>query len=336
MMARKSMYIILALVWSLYSIDITASDISSEKSNAKIGVLYVKTYKTASSTMSGMLYRYGYDNNLTVWKGIFMHCKPISINNFHIVAGHNYCGRKGCSSEQKEKGVCKGLGYQPWMEDKMFHPYIRLVLVAEPRSRLLSSYFYRRMQEQVDDDEDIEFEDDLIKYATKEFTRDRDAVQWHWLADGTETGTLEDVMETLLPKFIVGLTNRFDESLILLRNALGVSSRAIMYANLKTSPHMKRPTYDTLSTKAQEVISQVIRASGDDRFYTEAQRMFDKQLLSLGKDVMASELIKFQHLYTQLRQSCDMSSFDSKTSNNPRYVLRDPRVNCMLKQYDAL
>jgi hypothetical protein len=277
------------------------------------GVLYVKTYKTASSTLAGVLWRYGTEHNLTVWPGIFAHCNPQKIPSFDVVTGHNYCGRKGCTNSQKHGGVCRGLGYQPsWMEPKILllgPAFIRVVMVAEPCERLVSSYFYRRAQARqslqhlsssnnklvvataaagpgassdlrttmttttaTSQGRFSEFDEvELVRYATFEFFAnttvvttasaaaakrtaaasaaaaaaagaakrpvptqaagakstlvDRDAVQWHFLADGTSDGTLGKVIRDVLPSFaVVGLTHRFDETLVLLRRALGDSA----------------------------------------------------------------------------------------------------------------
>jgi hypothetical protein len=327
----------------------------------KLGVLYIKTYKTASSTMSGVLYRYAHENNLTVWKGIFMHCNPTSIQPFQVVAGHNYCGSRGCSAEQKSKGVCRGLGYQLWLEQKMIDPFVRVVLVAEPRSRLVSSYFYRKQQAHISSEGNIYNvssafqEKDLISYALNEFNQDRDAVQWHWLADSTLNGTLGEVISLVLPTFIVGLTDRFEETLLVLREVLGVSSRSILYANLKTSAgthsnsnsktdQFFRPSYDQLSQETRDFISSVTRQSGDSLFYSHALKQFEAQWSDLnnGLKMMSKELEQYQSLQSELTSQCSdaLSAISSsavslkKTLNNPRFVLKDSRIKCMLDGYD--
>ncbi len=75
-------------------------------------VLFVKVYKTASSTVAGVLWRYANEHNKTVHPGIFKHCKPRSYAPVNIFLGHNYCGPRGCSTEQKRGGHCRGIGLQ--------------------------------------------------------------------------------------------------------------------------------------------------------------------------------------------------------------------------------
>jgi hypothetical protein len=47
-------------------------------------VLYIKTYKTASSTLAGLLVRYAAEHNLTAWGGVFAHCRVEAIPAFQV------------------------------------------------------------------------------------------------------------------------------------------------------------------------------------------------------------------------------------------------------------
>jgi uncharacterized membrane protein len=47
-------------------------------------VLYIKTYKTASSTLAALLVRYAAEQNLTAWGGVFAHCRVEAIPTFQV------------------------------------------------------------------------------------------------------------------------------------------------------------------------------------------------------------------------------------------------------------
>jgi len=71
------------------SLAFEATDRSHSKSTSPAllpprAVLYIKTYKTASSTLAGILVRYAAEQNLTAWGGVFAHCRVETIPSFQV------------------------------------------------------------------------------------------------------------------------------------------------------------------------------------------------------------------------------------------------------------
>ena len=375
-MRSLSVVISSALAVATSCSDTTAACCTHASPPVAKGVLYVKTYKTASSSMAGLLYRYASEHNLTAWGGVFKHCNTRAIPKFDVITGHNYCGRRGCSDAQRQPGAaCRGMGYQPWMEPKLSHrPFIHVVLVAEPCARLVSSYFYRRLQASnlarqqkphVAEvtvstgspgvgalDAKAREEAEIMAYAAGAFAADRDAVQWHWLADGAADGTFEQVVGSVLPVFeVVGLTERFDESLILLARALGMlaggnggrdrdcSFRQLLYARLKDHQPGHRAGWADLTPATRTAVRAAVRASRDDAFYSAAAKRFAHDVAAGGAALQA-EADAFARVHGALTAACDRElraggPAVGRSANNPRHVLRDPRLKCLLDKFDS-
>jgi hypothetical protein len=267
-----------------------------------------------------------------------------------VVYGHNYCGPRGCSKVQKSAGTCRGLGYQPWLETKMQaalvpgQSIVRVMLVAEPASRLVSSYFYRQAQamQQQHATQNVQSssakpkrvnasmaarhvfsrvspfdEADLVRYANETFAVDRDAAQWHWLADGAlPGGTIDDVLAHVLPRFdVVGLTHRFDETLVLLRRALALppTPRALLHVRLKDSAvapaaattagsGRTHPKLADLQSSTQAAVQLTVDRNGDIRFFVAAQKRFQAALNAADSNtesILGQPLLIMQQLCNQ-------------------------------------
>jgi len=274
------------------------------------------------------------------------------------------------------------------------------MLVAEPAQRLVSSYFYRQAQallqkqhatpnrksgigrsvnESTADEQilprALPFDEaDLMRYANEVFVVDRDAVQWHWLADGASpSGTLGDVLAHVLPRFnFIGLTHRFDETLVLLRRALALppTPRALLHVRLKDSAvapaatttaasGTAHPKFADLQPGTQAAVRLAVERNGDVHFFAVAQERFQSAVSAANSNTQSStsplattqrspalkllsfaiELADFQATQTSLTQRCaevggQQPKPSTGSSSQPRHTLRDPRLRCMLSAYD--
>ena len=152
-------------------------------------------------------------------------------------------------------------GYQPWMDYYIPRAW-RLVMVEEPVKCISSMYYFDNGYSQAvhpkgskrgyftRKNNDTSFADPSnakeikrreIFFRTFQTLSPLNHVQWHWMAEGTPDRTLDQVVEMLLNgAFLVGITERLDESLMLWRHFMGLFVEDILYYNRKTGlPHPK-------------------------------------------------------------------------------------------------
>ncbi len=323
-------------------------------------VLYVKVYKTASSTVASVLWRYAVERNKTIHPGVFKHCNPSKYTRFNVFLGHNYCGRRGCSDEQKKVGHCRGLGLQPWIQLNMEKPYLTVIIAAEPCQRVLSSFYYRRAQflAQVGSNRSVAStaltsallanpptEAAIVKFsraALRQSSGDRDAVQWWFLADASREGTLTDVTDNVLPGIgLVGLSHRIDETFLLLQRLLAAPRRSIIYTSLKVSSAARSPEtpalrFHGLSLEAQAAIQEEVAASGDRAYYQAAEAHFhdsidryNKAASSSNEECLEHQLSAYQALRRHLAERCapspPLSSTGALHSTPSNKATRNPK-----------
>lgn len=108
-------------------------------------LIYIKSYKVASTTVASIFQRLGEERGLKAATryNAGMPMTPGAAGTFDMVYSHNFydAGTKGgwpCTVRRKEDGTwtCCG-GYQHWM-DHYVHTSVRLVVVADPMERMAS------------------------------------------------------------------------------------------------------------------------------------------------------------------------------------------------------
>ena len=323
----------------------------------RLRVLYIKSYKVGSTTISNIIERLAVAYNLTIDSRLGNASAPqleLSDALFH----HNYYGNNNsgidaahtnCALLYNVHGDTWCNGYQPWMDFYLPRAW-RLVMVAEPLERLASMLYY-------------EFSDYSVEVTTKnghaivhgshtlkqsppsdaqstqgrllirnyfqkfEGRHSESRVQWHWLREGTPNRTLDNVIEMLRNNaFLVGLTSMFDETLMLWRYFLGLFVEDILYHRMKAdSDHPKANEWHKDEIESAKTI---IERNGDTRFYTVAEEVFEAQVMQYGGwDRLQNETEKFQHINTQLQRECahvEVPSID--------FGLYD-RAVCMVAKY---
>ena len=184
------------------------------------------------------------------------------------------------------------------------HPFRYIAMVREPVDRVISDYYY------VQRTPDHDFYDPVVTqnysledYVTSQITIYTDNVQTRMLAgigtdvavgDCTETH-LEQALQHVESDFaVVGLTERFDESIILMKQHLGWSFPVYQTRN-KTR---NRPARRDVNAATREVIRthNVL----DVQLYDDLQTRFDAQITEGGSHVRRhlARLQRLNRLYS--------------------------------------
>jgi len=181
-------------------------------------------------------------------------------------------------------------------------------------------------------------------------------------------GSLEAVLASVLPRFTVGLAGRMDETLMLLAAALGLPNRSALYTNLKDQGGRRggggeasqalpsgggvggggggvgRLRFRDLRFGAQEAVRAAVNASGDAAFFGACTAQFERQVAAAGRP-FAEGARRFAEVQRRLTRQCEedlaagqgeagATSAPRRSLNNPRHVLHDPRLKCLLRRYD--
>ena len=130
-------------------------------------------------------------------------------------------------------------------------------------------------------------------------------VQWHWLREGTPNRNLNEVIEMLRNNaFLVGLTSKFDESLILWRLFMGLFVEDIIYHKMKAD--FDHPRVADWHQSEISMAKRVIARNGDSKFYDVASEVFEAQVAVYGGwEKLQRETAAFQRINTQLQSECE-------------------------------
>ena len=155
-------------------------------------------------------------------------------------------------------------------------------------------------------------------------------VQWHQLAEGTPTGSLDDVIAMLdRSAFLVGLTHCFDASLMLFRHHMGLFVEDILYVPLNGAvPH---PNIAQWPEHDQERARNITLRTGDQAYFRAACSVFDRQVERYGGPAkLQADVDAFRAVNTRLERLCAHVHVGSQGVG-----VRD-RAVCMVAQYRRL
>eukprot|EP00049_Salpingoeca_infusionum_P012415 m.227236 g.227236 ORF g.227236 m.227236 type:complete len:583 (+) comp15175_c1_seq9:304-2052(+) len=316
-----------------------------------LNIIYIKSFKVASTTMSAILQRLAEEQQLKV-ANRYNAVGVRSSAEFNIIYGHNFNTDKeqfgitaGCVVKQKGDGTWSACGgYQLWMDDYVKHAQ-HLILVAEPMERIASMYYYElaytKLRDRLPGDtgysrmnDDPRFEDPtgqdkkhIARWLQNDFTHKWERVQWWWLREGTQDRSLQQTIELLQEKFLVGLTHRLDESLLMLKRELHLETREILYSSMKAQ--LSHPKISDWAEEERAFALNLVKETGDLEFYKAAQAKFEQQVQQYGPEQLMADKNKFQELLKKLQAECAATYIESEVLHIP------DQVYCMLEHYDG-
>ncbi len=210
---------------------------------------------------------------------------------FDIIYGHNFNSVGSpmtlkCEVKRTATGWSMCGGYQPWMDEYVPNA-LHLIMISEPLERMASMYYYERGYTKQKDgapgdeaagriNSDAERfldprgadQEYIHKWLVREFFDKWERVQWWWIRDGTAERTLAEAMQLLAERFTVGLTSRFEETLLLWRRRMQLPLRDFFFAALKAG--LSHPKFADWSEADQATGRKLAQETGDLEYYAAA------------------------------------------------------------------
>ncbi len=122
---------------------------------------------------------------------------------------------------------------------------------------------------------------------------------------------------------LVMITELFDESLVLMKYHLGLSTDQILYIKLyERQQYIKHDTYLQEATNKLTDIKLRQHLNADDRIYQHFFNKLKNKMLEFGLEKMSSEVKEIQKLNTQLITSCIDRKLGMSVSSEGLYVPR--------------
>lgn len=331
----------------------TGGHLPRQRGNVKLHAIFIKSYKVASTTVATIFQRLTEEQGLKLATrynaGVPMH--PTQRGAYHVLYGHNFysMGTKGgwpCKVQQLADGSWTHCGgYQEWM-DYYIEDAAHLVMVADPLERVASMYYYEAGYTKQKDrgPADVEYsrintdarfmdpkgldEKHISRFLTDaEYYNKWERVQWWWLREATEKKTVNETIALLKSRFLVGTPRHIDESLLIWKRKMGLSTRDLIYTSMKAS--LSHPKLGEWSTANQARARELVTSNGDHLYYTAAMEQFNSQVDSYGKNALEEDTQRFKQLLSRLRAKCS----DLVVENEQLHV--PDQVYCMLRHYDA-
>ena len=291
----------------------------------RMRVMYIKSFKVGSTTVGSIFARLAVTRGMTLTPGrLFNQPHPYP---YDCLYAHNYFvngnsgGFPACLHVINDGGPTWCGGYQPWMEFYMPRAW-RVVMVGEPVSRMASLFYYEKgftraviskdgtelmrakdtasLGDPLDQDCRIQMREYMLGYGKKRW----DHIQWHWLREGTPNRSLDEVIEMLLNgAFLVGLTEHFDESLLLWRHFMGLFVEDILYFKMKGD--FSHPNVTDWHVDDQRRARDIVDKTGDARYYATARDVFEHQVTVYGGwDKLRADTAAFRAVNKRLNDEC--------------------------------
>ena len=212
-------------------------------------------------------------------------------------------------------------GYQPWMDFHMPRAW-RVVMVSDPMPRMASMFYFKHgytkpistdTGDVIRENADVMHADpksrqslQLIGEFLHEFeTKSRwGMTQWYWLREGTPNRNLPDVLQMLRNgAFLVGLTERFDESLLLWRHFMGLFIEDILYFDQKSD--LLHPNISEWRVDHQQQARVISHRTGDMQYYGVVKDVFEKQVEAYGGwDKLERDTVAFRAVNARVNDEC--------------------------------
>ncbi|CAG5112164.1 Oidioi.mRNA.OKI2018_I69.chr2.g6407.t1.cds [Oikopleura dioica] len=266
-------------------------------------IIFLKTHKTASSTVQNVLLRWGQKNKKTFalpksGKSIFSYWKSFKVSDVH---GY-------CESCPKPDIIAHHLRYSPDVE-KLFamdEPVYHLSIIRNPTSMFESVFNYMKgVAPQFKTAGTLEkFLDDPHKYIkhskqmTSFFSRNHLTYEFGFDPMEEEPKKIAENLKLISQKWnLIMITEHMAESLAVLKHDLCLSIEDI--ACFITNA---RPKKTELSKKTQEKLLEWNQA--DARLYDHFNRTLWRRISHIGEEKIAHDVEKMHTLIDQLTEKC--------------------------------
>ncbi|CAN0281962.1 unnamed protein product [Ascophyllum nodosum] len=299
---------------------------AADKENQLANIAFVKTHKTASTTLAAVLYRYAVRHNLklahfgnttsvslkTVADKVRRSHEPVDVFHYHITpTGQN-------------KGTWNGayLSFRTIMREPDTINFV--TILREPRSHLLSYYYYYIQPKNQLSIEEFLSESSNFGDADHQRLKNPLAAEF-----GTKSEwRVRQFIEKVLPTFrLVIMTDRLDEGLLVLRHLMGWHLIDVTYMTLNETkegqrrwdgkPFVDRPDFDDLSKEVQDKIDELTKL--DRMLYRAGQEEFEKRFATVS-DRVEDDLPAFRELQATIR---DYLKANDSSGARPMYRQMD-------------
>ena len=271
-----------------------------QRSPADTGILFLREMKTGSSTVAGILLRIAHRYSSEIHDGTT--AKPCRLRIDHSSArSMNYTHRKRSKS-------------------------FLLSLLRDPTQRAISHYFHFKVSEMREDPTDDNFQSYFRSNAQKwssYYVKDLGMEDYHLDSEDffqlkenkikvTSSSKDDAIVQKILSKYdFIAITERLDESLVVLKHLLNLDMEDILYMSAKkhgsfTAGSPGNKCIYIIPSFRTEGMNEFFQSNYwrnyirlDQRLYDAAVESLDRTIDSLGRDMIQREL----EIFLQARKS---------------------------------
>jgi hypothetical protein len=266
--------------------------VETQRTPAKEGILFVKEMKTGSSTLAG-----------------------VTIRIARALARRHHPGRFRLCNLRFDHCPAYRMEYKNRIKERSF----LWTVLRDPTKRAISQFFHFQVSREKVEPNDKNFREYITRPLFHNYyLRDLSLERYDPENDGDHTAIVNNLLQDY---DFIGLTERMDETLVVMKMLLGLKTSDVLYLSAKSSggwddggldkkcfyivpsylsPSMKDYLYDN-STEWKEWIH------GDELLYKAAQRSLDMTIDKLGRDTVQKELDKFRYLKTIADSTCKVT-----------------------------
>ena len=291
----------------------------------KSNVMFIKTHKTGSSTLGGLFYLYGIRKKF----------------NFVLFPYTNKLSEVGVEDKGSLIPPRHGQNYNMQIQHAVFNPDFEhnvlpknrtfyTTVVRSPIGNFKSSFVFFGHEEELrktyknpdkypfDELADMYLDKICKDYKLTDNVKIGDGcllinsaasdLGWRRLTASMQSDTIQERIDQFIKMLdtefdLVMITDRMDESLVVLKELMNWEMKDILFLNQKTSA--KKPNTD-LSTRTERKILD--RMSIDSQIFNHFNTKLDTQIDNLGKERIEQSVMKFR----SMRQSFEDRCYDKK------------------------